>query len=255
MVKNDPVATPREGDVLTNKNKSAEIQERDVSVSKALQGRAAGVESRRQPISAAESEASIFLKGRVVSEEGEALPGVNVMVRGTNIGTVTDAEGNYELLLPENNRNVVFAFIGFGSQEVAVGDRAELDVTLKADVSSLSEVVVTGYGAEKKNDHSAAFHFAEPAGGRSEYNQYLSKSVKYPEEALKARTNGRVTVRFTVEPDGTLSEFEVIKGIGAGCDEELIRAIKAGPAWKPSSRGDLPLRDKVKVRYRFVLPE
>lgn len=249
----EQVAVTSPAEARDEEQNSQESVSRERSVSRALEGRAAGVQAKGNGGPAVEEKTSPVLRGRVTSEDGEALPGVNVMIRGANIGTVTDADGNYELALPPDT--VVFAFIGFEAQKIYVGDTAELNVSLKPDVSALSEVVVTGYGSVQPSDRSSAYHFAAPAGGRSDFKEYLSRAVRYPEEALKTKTEGKVTVRFTVEPDGTLTEFEVVKGIGAGCEEELIRAIKSGPAWKASSRGDIPLRDKVTVRYRFVLPE
>ena len=251
----DQVAVTSSEEARAEEQNSQESISRERSVSRALEGRAAGVQSKDNGDPPVDEKRSPLLRGRVTSDDGEALPGVNVMIRGTSIGAVTDADGKYELSLPPDKRTVVFAFIGFESHEVYVGDKAEVNVSLKPDVSALSEVVVTGYGSVGEGDRSSTFHLAEPAGGRSDFREYLSRAVRYPDEALKTKTEGRVTVRFTVEPDGTVSEFEVIKGIGAGCEEELIRAIKSGPAWKASSRGGLPLRDKVKVRYRFVLPD
>ena len=61
-------------------------------------------------------------------------------------------------------------------------------------------------------------------------------------------------MRFTVEPDGALTDFEVLRGIGSGCEEELIRLIRNGPAWRPATQGTAPVADKVKVRFKFELP-
>lgn len=250
----EDVVVPNVEESADHKDKTEELPAEKASVSRALAGKVAGVESKAQVPSAAYKGASVLVKGRVMSEDGEELPGVNVIIRGTDIGTVTDANGHYELLVPEGYGTLVFAFIGFESQEVSIQEKAELNVSLKPEVSSLSEVVVTGYGSRREGDETSTFHFAEPRGGRTDFKEYLSTSVRYPEQALKNKVEGKVTVRFTVEPDGTLTEFEVIKGIGAGCEDELIRAIKSGPTWQPSSRGNVPMRDQVKVRYRFVLP-
>jgi TonB-dependent SusC/RagA subfamily outer membrane receptor len=84
------------------------------------------------------------LTGRVVTgEDGSALPGVSVSLRGTTRGTTTDAEGRYSLNVPATNPVVVFSYIGFKSQEVPVGARTTLDIRLEADNATLNEVVVT----------------------------------------------------------------------------------------------------------------
>ncbi len=87
------------------------------------------------------------VKGKVVDESGEPLPGVNVLVKGTTIGTVTDAGGNYSLTLPNNAQQLVFSFIGYTSYEETI-TKPEISVVLKTDIQSLQEVVVVGYGSQ-----------------------------------------------------------------------------------------------------------
>jgi TonB-linked SusC/RagA family outer membrane protein len=87
------------------------------------------------------------ISGRVTSEEdGTGLPGVNVVLKGTTNGTVTDSEGNYRLNAPSSGGILVFSFIGLQTQEIEVGNRAVIDVAMKSDVTELSEVVVTTAG-------------------------------------------------------------------------------------------------------------
>jgi TonB-linked SusC/RagA family outer membrane protein len=91
--------------------------------------------------------------GRVTTGENrEGLPGVSVVVKGTTQGTTTDAGGNYQITVPDERSVLVFSFVGYVSEEVAVGSRATLDVQLVADIKSLNEVVVVGYGTVKRSD-------------------------------------------------------------------------------------------------------
>ena len=86
------------------------------------------------------------MNGRVTSsDDNSPLPGVSVQVKGTTRGATTDANGNYSVNAPANSR-LVFSFIGFTSQEVAVGSRSTVNVILQSDATNLGEVVVTGYG-------------------------------------------------------------------------------------------------------------
>lgn len=85
------------------------------------------------------------------SDDNETLPGVSVLVKGTTNGTVTDVDGNYKLTVPEN-ATLVFSFIGYKKQEVAVNNRSRIDVTMSFDAEALEEVVVVGYGSQKKSD-------------------------------------------------------------------------------------------------------
>ena len=86
------------------------------------------------------------------SETGEAMPGVNILVTGTNVGTITDISGNYSLDVPSGNVTLQFSFIGYVIQEIALNGRTTLDVALLSDVAQLQEVVVIGYGSVKKSD-------------------------------------------------------------------------------------------------------
>ncbi len=86
------------------------------------------------------------ISGKVTSsEDGSALPGVNVVIKGTTNGTVTDADGNYKLTI-SGGGSLVFSFIGLASQEVPIGERSVVDISLSLDVRQLSEIVVTGTG-------------------------------------------------------------------------------------------------------------
>src|SRR6187549_2231906 len=88
--------------------------------------------------------------GKVTStEDGSGLPGVNVVIKGTTNGTVTDANGAYSLSVPPAGQFLVFTFIGLKSEEVEIGDRTVVDISLALDVTQLSEVVVTALGIER----------------------------------------------------------------------------------------------------------
>jgi hypothetical protein len=162
------------------------------------------------------------IKGHVSSlEDGSALPGVNVIVKGTEVGTVTDAEGNYEITLTDTQDELVFSFVGLQSTEMDASILNQLDVQLSEDYSALSEVVVTGYATRSDDDtedEAASLELASPVGGRKAYKQYLEKSLRYPEVALENKIEGKVTIEFTVQTTGALSEFKVVRGLGYGCD-------------------------------------
>ena len=89
------------------------------------------------------------IKGTVVDATGEPLIGVNVSVKGTTIGIITDIDGNYTLEVPSKS-TIVFSYIGYQTQEVAVSNQSTINVTLKEDTQKLEEVVVVGYGTQKK---------------------------------------------------------------------------------------------------------
>ena len=91
-------------------------------------------------------EMVIGITGKVKDENGGDFPGVNVLVKGTSNGTSTDVNGNYALDVPDESAVLVFSFIGYTTQEITVGARAVVNLTMAPDIKSLDEVVVTALG-------------------------------------------------------------------------------------------------------------
>lgn len=98
------------------------------------------------------SVADILVRGQVTDSKGETLPGVSIKIKGTTIGAVTDLDGRYTINVPDNNSVLVFIYIGYVTQEVVVNDRTLINVKLEATISALDEVVVVGYGTQKRKD-------------------------------------------------------------------------------------------------------
>ncbi|AQG82315.1 SusC/RagA family TonB-linked outer membrane protein [Spirosoma montaniterrae] len=91
------------------------------------------------------------ITGRVLSaDDNQPLPGVSIVIKGTTTGTTTDASGQYSLNVPGTNRTLTFSYIGYLSQEIAVGNRTTIDVSLKGDAQTLGEVVVTALGIQRE---------------------------------------------------------------------------------------------------------
>lgn len=90
------------------------------------------------------------VKGKVTDETGSALPGVTVTEKGTTNGAITDADGKFSLNVKDGASTLVFSFVGFASQEILVGSKNEIEVSLKPDIGNLEEVVVVAYGTQKK---------------------------------------------------------------------------------------------------------
>ena len=104
----------------------------------------------------ADIQQQITITGVVTDTDGEPLPGVSVMFKGTTQGITTDVNGAYSLTTSNNNATLVFSFLGFVTQELLVGDRRTINVTLREDVFMIDEVVIVGYGTQKKVNLSGA---------------------------------------------------------------------------------------------------
>ncbi|MFZ6013702.1 MAG: SusC/RagA family TonB-linked outer membrane protein [Bacteroidota bacterium] len=182
--------------------------------------------------------------GKVTSsDDGSGLPGVNVVEKSTNNGTVTDADGNFSINVADN-ATLVFTFVGYASQEIAVGAQTSINVTLQTDVTALSEVVVVGYGSqEKKEITSAAVALSEREFNRGNINdptQLLQGKV--PGLSIYNRggnpnSNSTIRLRGISTVGANISPLVVIDGvIGASLDNvdpndiESISVLKDGSA-------------------------
>ncbi len=90
------------------------------------------------------------VSGNVQDTDGQALPGVNILIKGSNVGTVTDFDGNFSISVPDESTVLLFSYVGFQTQSVAVGSQSTLSIQLESDITALSEVVVTAFGLEKE---------------------------------------------------------------------------------------------------------
>ncbi len=126
------------------------------------------------------------------ADDNSPLPGVNVILKGTSAGTVTDSKGNYQINVPEKGGILIFSFIGLQSQEVAIGKTNVINISLKADVTQLSEVVTTAYGKERKQSNKR-----DARGAKSEPNAVYHYKLNAP-------------VVAEVEPNYNTEEYDVV---------------------------------------------
>ncbi|SDM33871.1 TonB-linked outer membrane protein, SusC/RagA family [Catalinimonas alkaloidigena] len=130
--------------------------------------------------------------GRVHDEAGEPIPGVSVLVKGSTLGTITDIDGRFVLRVQdEGTPTLVISFVGYQTQELTLGTQNELDVTLFEDVQSLNEIVVVGYGTQKKANLTGAVSQVEPKDIERRPNPNLTQSLQGTMPGLNiARTSG-----------------------------------------------------------------
>ncbi|REA63779.1 hypothetical protein DSL64_04960 [Dyadobacter luteus] len=175
------------------------------------------------------------IKGTVTSNDGkEALPGVSVVVKGSNIGTTTDMEGQYELSVPESSAILVFSFVGYISRETPVGNLSQINVILQADIKALNEVVVVGYGTQKRGDITGAV----ASVSAKDIQGLPTPSL---DGALTAKMPGVYVAQSTGTPGGGLSVR--VRGTGSiGAGNEPLYVIDGFPVTADYSQMSNPLK-------------
>jgi TonB-dependent starch-binding outer membrane protein SusC len=138
------------------------------------------------------------VSGVVSDENGSGLPGVNIQVEGTTVGTITDVDGKYTLNTTGQNPVLVFSFIGYDQQKVPVAGKAVVNVSMAPSVSSLEEVIVIGYGTAKKSDLTGSI----AAVGE---DTYKNQPVSRVDDILQGRSAGVNVTTVSGAPGGTTS--------------------------------------------------
>jgi hypothetical protein len=247
-------------------------------VDQALQGKAAGVDVSRSA-SQPGVESNIYIRGigtitsnsniitgRVTDASSQGLPGVSVIVKGSSDGTITDINGNFSIPAQGNlETTLVFSYLGFVTEEVDVTGNSSVNVFLQEDLLALEEVVVVGYGSQKKSElagstatirmdeeYSAApvIIHPKPVGGLRQLKEHINKSINYnnlpdfDEEVV-------IKLSFTIGVNGDLSNIEVTKSAGEAFDSEALRLIRTGPLWTPATKNGDPFEEKVSLKVKL----
>ena len=141
------------------------------------------------------------------------------------------------------------------TQIQVVEDDVEVDdIEINADVdqNEVIEEYVAPEVEEEDIQEAEIFTIVEEMpefpGGMTKLAEYLAKNIKYPQMARESGIQGRVFVQFVVEPDGSVSNVNVMRSLGGGCDEEAMRVVKSMPKWKPGKQRGKP------VRVSYILP-
>ncbi len=136
--------------------------------------------------------------GTVTAAEEGALPGVNVLLKGTSTGTVTDLDGNFRLSVPEAGGTLVFTSIGYASQEVEIGNQSSININLAEDIKALDEIVVIGYGTQEKKEITSAVTSVKA-------EDFNGGNVNNPSQLIQGKVAGLVIARPGGDPSGNFN--------------------------------------------------
>ncbi|MFN7329396.1 MAG: energy transducer TonB [Bacteroidota bacterium] len=133
-------------------------------------------------------------------------------------------------------------------QEIKEYLNIKFDVEVTEDTKVEAVQVVEEVKEEVDEIFTVVEETATPKGGMAAFYKYVGEKIKYPAQARRMGVEGKVFVQFVIGKDGSISDVKVIKGIGAGCDEEAIRIVQSSPSWNPGKQ-----RGKA-VKQRYTLP-
>ncbi|WP_226789247.1 SusC/RagA family TonB-linked outer membrane protein [Polaribacter reichenbachii] len=161
---------------------------------------------------------SVTITGKVTDDTNEPIPGVNVLIKGTQSGTITDFDGLYKLKVAKSDI-LVFSYIGYATKEVAVSDQTTINVKLESDATSLDEIVVVGYGTQKKIDVTGAVTRANIEDFRDAPNANIGQSLQGTVPGLNigqvtsAGSTPSIQIRGASTLNGNQSVLIILDGI------------------------------------------
>ncbi len=159
---------------------------------------------------------TVQIGGRVTDGENIPLAGVNVLVKGTGTGTMTDLDGRYSLSNVDPRGSLVFSFIGFVSQEITINDRTQIDLVLQEDVEALDEVVIIGYGSLEKSRITTAISSVRPEA-------FNRGNINNPAQLLQGKVPGLNIVAPQGNPNGTYNiRLRGLTTIGANTQPLIV---------------------------------
>ena len=184
-----------------------------------------------------------MIKGRVTNEKGEPLIGASVTYKGTNIGTITNMNGEFSLVKKDDKKRLTAEYIGYDPVEIRVDTSRTMLIAMNENKQTLNEVVVVGYGA-KKNKKSTTLGSVvkveeqaekeitpQPVIGKRSYQKYLKENLVRPADEKCAQVKGKVVLTFLVNKEGRPFHIKVKESLCESADKEAIRLIQEGPDW------------------------
>lgn len=163
--------------------------------------------------------------GTVKDETGQPLPGANIVVKGTTLGTTTNFDGSYQLMVESPESVLIYSFVGYQSQEIVVGNQTTIDVSLALDLGTLSEIVVTGYASERKADLTGAVSVVE-------LTPIKNNVSGNPMQALQGRVAGLYIEKNGGSPNGENSRI-LIRGSNTLGNTDPLYIIDGVPTKRP----------------------
>jgi len=186
---------------------------------------------------------TLLISGKITDQQYEAIPFASVYNQDKDTGVVSDMDGKFRIEAQEGDA-IIVSYIGYTSTKIEVSKEENIDVILDAG-ADLDTFVVKSGKIKKEN------RAAQPSAGYAAFEEYLVINAKLTDEAKNAGIKGKVVLALIIDTLGNISNIEVLKGLGYGCDEEAIRLIIEGPAWDPAIKKGKSISEEVKIKVPF----
>ena len=258
-----PTPAPVMEEVIT----PAEVSE-EVTVAMATDTSVSESDRKKMKITKLTAQANNIIRGKVTDENGEPLVGANICYKGTKIGTITDLNGEFSLIKMKGNEDLTINYIGYNRIDMQVDTSQTMLIAMnESDRQTLDEVVVVGYGTQKKRTVTGAVSTVsiedlkkapgilqnsdtskesdtlkgsgnsqssvapKPVMGMKQYKKYLKKNLIHPTDEACAKVKGKVVLTFRVNKEGRPYFIRVKESLCKSLDKEAIRLILEGPDW------------------------
>lgn len=279
-------ATPKDKDIVARTKKIAEPQKAPSATVPVMEETVTPMEMQEKTAATTATDSAIFesnkrkmkasqliaqtydmIKGKVTDEKGEPIIGAAIYYKGSNLGTITNLDGEFTLPKKKNEKMLTAQCVGYEPISIPIDNNKPMHIAMYGSSEALDEVVVTGYTAQRKVSVVGAVSTVstkelkkttdslqnadtlkdadisqdadtlqspvvpKPVTGMKQYKKYLKKNLIYPTDDACAEVKGKVTLTFFVSREGRPYDIKVKESLCKSLDKEAIRLIQEGPDW------------------------
>ncbi|MBK3517643.1 carboxypeptidase-like regulatory domain-containing protein [Carboxylicivirga marina] len=204
--------------------------------------------------SKSKSDELMVIRGKVADKNNKPLPGASIQLQGTELGTIANNEGHYQMYIPasDSSRPVNVSYAGFMPQETTALTRDSINFLLEEEYATLSEVITIEASDDEKKKVEEFIH-ASPIGGLDNYIEKIEENLRYPKNGTGKKEH--VVLIISINHRGDIKNIEIKRSPGENYSIETIRAIRNGVNWQPATDKGFPVEDSIKLKLRFTPPE
>ena len=190
------------------------------------------------------------IKGKIVDEQGKPIGNVFVLVKNSNMGSITDSDGQFAGLEVTDDDILEISHVGYESQQVAVKGKSSFNITLKTRIyTTETDAEVSSESAVLKAEVMPKFM----GGDLNKFRNWVQMHIKYPKVAQEQVIQGRVIAEFIIEEDGKLTFSKIMESPHESLSAEVEGAIRLSPNWTPGANGGKPVRVKMHIPVNFAI--